>query len=243
VTKNREKINRGAVAAADFLRRRFGTAPAQHFILIWVKQGEDKRSFWLPVGRLDRAESFLDQFCTETAGDVYVGVALSPADYGPGNRCPAEAAAGITGLWADVDVKGEAHKKKNLPETLDEARELARSLGVLPTEEIHSGHGLQAYWEFTTPWIFRDDADRQKAADLVRRFQGLLKEKAKAKGWEIDSTYNLARVLRLPGTWNHKTGDPAPVHILTSGEEPTTRPAPLISLARGRATTWATSSP
>jgi putative DNA primase/helicase len=208
--------------AADFLRRRFGTAPPDQYILVWTKSGNAKRSSWLPVSQLPHAESFLARFCTPSAGDVYAGVALSPKDFGPSNRCEADKVAGIAGLWADLDVKGEAHKQDNLPKTIGQARELARSIGLPPTEEIHTGHGLQAYWEFTTPWIFRDDADRQKAADLVRRFQALLKEKAKAKGWEIDSTHDLARVLRLPGTWNHKTGDPAPVRVLTSGEEPTT---------------------
>jgi hypothetical protein len=148
-----------------------------------------------------------------------VGVALSPADYGPHVRLndkEGRHAAGITGFWVDIDVKGEAHKKDDLPETIDQARELARSIGLPPTEEIDTAHGLQAYWEFTTPWIFQDDADRQKAADLVRRFQALLKEKAKAKGWEIDSTPDLPRVFRLPGTFNCKIGDPVAVRVLTS---------------------------
>ena len=28
---------------------------------------------------------------------------------------------------------------------------------------------------------------------------------AKAQGWSLDATHDLARVLRLPGTYNHKT--------------------------------------
>lgn len=111
-------------------------------------------------------------------------------------------------------MKGEAHKKDDLPDTIDQARELARSLGIEPTEEIHSGHGLQAWWLLRKPWIFRDDDDRKKAADLVRRFQALLRAQANAKGWEIDSTHDLPRILRLPGTWNHKAADPVRVRVL-----------------------------
>jgi hypothetical protein len=211
---SREKAQR---LSADFLRRRFGAAPGNLFCLIWTKKGAIKQSLWLSVSQLPEAEAILRPFSTPDAGDVYVGAALSPRDFGSHNRCEADAAAGITGLWADVDVKGETHKKTNLPSTLDEARALARSLGVLPTEEIHSGHGLQVYWEFATPWIFRGDADRQKAADLARHFQELLHAKAKAQGWQLDRTHDLARVLPLPGTWNHKTADPVPVRVLTSG--------------------------
>jgi replicative DNA helicase len=148
-----------------------------------------------------------------------VGVALSPADYGPHVRLndkEGRHAAGITGFWVDIDVKGEAHKKANLPETIDQARELARSPGVLPTKEIDTGHGIQVYWELAKPWIFQDDADREKAAVLVRRFQELLQKNAKSKGREIDSTHDLARVFRLPGTFNCKTGDPVAVRVLAS---------------------------
>src|SRR5262249_2167871 len=45
----------------------------------------------------------------------------------------------------------------------------------------------------------------------------LLHAKAKAQGGQLDRTHDLARVLRLPGTWNHKTADPVPVRVLTSG--------------------------
>jgi hypothetical protein len=134
----------GTRSAADFLRRRFGPAPGNLFCLIWTKTGAIKKSHWLSVSQLPEAESILRPFSTPDAGDVYVWAGLSPEDFGPNKRCPADAVAGISSLWIDVDVKGEAHKQNNLPESLDQARELVRSLGVLPTEEIHSGHGLQA---------------------------------------------------------------------------------------------------
>jgi hypothetical protein len=200
--------------AVDFLRRRFGEAPGQLYVLIWTKRDESKRSHWLRVDRLNEAESFLAPLCKADAGDVYAGVALSPEDFGRNKRCDANKAAGIAGLWADLDVKGEAHKKGRLPKTLEQAQELARSLGVEPTEEIFSGHGLQAWWLFNEPWIFRDDNERQHAADLVRRFQAMLQAKAEESGWDIDRTHDLARILRLPGTWNHKVGDAVRVRVL-----------------------------
>jgi hypothetical protein len=202
------------VTAAEFLRRRYGEAPGDLHILIWCKKGETKESHWLRVDQLDEAESFLAPFCKADAGDVYAGVSLSPTDFGRNKRCDADKAAGIAGLWADIDVKGAAHKKDNLPGTTEQARELARSLGVEPTEEIFSGHGLQVWWLFREPWIFADSSERQQAADLALRFQKMLRTKAQESGWDIDSTHDLARILRLPGTFNHKVGDPVRVRIL-----------------------------
>jgi hypothetical protein len=204
-----------ASQAAAFLRARFAGTPADLYALVWTKKG--KRSDWLTVGQLAEAENLLSPFCTTGAGDVYAGVGLSLQDFGPTNRCAAEAVAGITGLWCDIDVCGPTHKATNLPATLEDAQELARSLGLPPTLEVFSGYGLQPYWEFTSSWIFRDDADRERAADLARRFQELLRENAKARGWTLDSTHDLARVLRLPGTFNCKGDEPVSVRVLDAG--------------------------
>jgi hypothetical protein len=224
-----------AEIAAGFLRRRFGNAPDNLHILVWAKKGDHKESHWLSVAQLTDAESFLEPFTKTTAGDVYAGVGLSPENFGRHKRCPKEQVAGIAGLWADIDVKGQAHKKDGLPETMEQARELARSLGMEPTEEIHSGHGLQAWWLFPKPWIFHDDDDRKKAADLIRRVQALLRAQANAKEWEIDSTHDLPRILRLPGTWNHKTADPVRVRVLQA-DGPRYRPGELFALVRKVAT-------
>jgi hypothetical protein len=205
----------GSRQAADFLRRRFGAAPDHLHILIWSRRG--KRSSWLPVGDLDKAGASLARLCSPGAGDVYAGVGLSPEDFGPENRCEAEAVAGITGLWADIDTRGPTHKRPNLPPTLDEARDLARSVGIPPTAEVFSGYGVQPYWEFTAPWIFDGDADRRKAADLARAVQALLRDKAKARGWALDSTHDLSRILRLPGTFNCKGEQPVRVQVLDAG--------------------------
>jgi hypothetical protein len=218
-----------AVMAADFLRRRFGSAPANHFVLIWSKKGETKRSHWLPVSQLPEAEALLAPFCAPDAGNAWSGVALSPKDFGPYKRCEAGAVAGIVGLQADIDLRGQAHQQANLPSTIDEARELARSLGVEPTEEIDSGHGLQVWWLFETPWIFRDATDRQKAAKLARDFHNLLQGKAKEKGWTLDNVSDLSRILRLPGTWNHKTDEPVSVRVLHEGG-PRYQPGDFLAL-------------
>jgi hypothetical protein len=193
-------------------------------VLVWTllrktkERDEQKRSHWLPTGDLGRADALLAQLADGSQGDVYAQVTLSPQDFGAYNRCEAGRAAGIVGLWAEIDIKHEAHKATNLPPSEWEARQLAYSLDVAPTEIVHSGHGLQPWWLFKAPWVFRDHQDRLRAAALSERFQAALRRNAEAKGWRLDGTADLARVLRVPGTVNYKCEcEPVPVTLLEQG--------------------------
>jgi putative DNA primase/helicase len=201
----------GTRTARSFFSLLFGLVPPDHFLLVWELAG--KRSMWFPVRGLDEAA----KYAASRKGDIYFGVALSPQDCGPQKRCEAEHTSGIVGLWADIDIKGAAHKKKRLPETLDQARELACSLGITPTVEVDSGHGLQAYWLFHEPWIFENGDDRKLARQLVEHFQAALRHNAARAKWTLDATQDLARVLRVPGTTNCKVKDePVPVRLLSA---------------------------
>jgi primase-like protein len=192
---------------ADFLHLLFGQCPLDLYVLIWQLTG--KKSTWFRVAELSRAA----EFAASRRGDTYAGVALSPEDFGPGNRCEADRAAGIVGLWADIDIKHDAHKTAALPATVEDALWLANSLEIAPTISVGSGHGLQPYWLFDRPWIFAGDDERQQARQLVERFQTALRRNAKRAGWHLDSTQDLARVLRVPGSMNCKR-EPVPVRLI-----------------------------
>ncbi|OPY59149.1 MAG: hypothetical protein A4E55_00366 [Pelotomaculum sp. PtaU1.Bin035] len=124
-----------------------------------------------------------------------------------------ETALACPGMWLDLDIRGAAHKSNKLPPTLDAAIALIKEFPLEPTVLVHSGHGLQAWWLFKELWVFDTPEERKEAQDLVQRFQMTMKSKAEAHGWEIDSTFDLARVLRLPGTFNRKL-KPEPVRVL-----------------------------
>jgi hypothetical protein len=215
-------------AAADYLRRRYRGAPDGLCLQFWTLKG--KRSTFLPVADLGEAESRLAAFCRKQAGDVYLALGLSPAGLGPYNRCEAGHVAGIPGLCADIDIKGPAHKRADLPATVDEALALANSLRVEPTEIVATGNGIQPWWLFNLPWPFEDVGEREEAADLSKCFWSLLQAQAKRRGWSLDSTYDLARLTRMPFTWNHKTDPALPVKILKA-DGPRYDPAELLALA------------
>src|SRR5690606_4012326 len=119
----------------------------------------------------------------------------------------------IPGLWIDVDIASGAHKERALPDTLDEAVDLVRSFQKEPSILVHSGHGLHAYWLFNEPMYIETPEDQAKAETLLSRFQATIRGAAAKRGWKLDNTSDLARVLRVPGTMNYKT-EPRPVEII-----------------------------
>jgi len=95
-------------------------------------------------------------------------------------------------LWADLDAKDFKGGKS-------EALQNLRGFPLLPTIIVDSGNGYHAYWLLKEPEAISNDSD-------VAQIEGCNRGLAKALGADA-SACDLARVLRLPGTWNVK--DPA----------------------------------
>jgi hypothetical protein len=120
---------------------------------------------------------------------------------------------GIVGLWADLDLKSEAHSKSALPATVEDALSILPPI-LPPTFVILTGNGAHAWWLFREPLIFESDQERRDAGNLALRWQSLLRLNASARGWDFDRLADLARVLRIPGTQNCKDPrNPKPVSI------------------------------
>jgi hypothetical protein len=210
----------GAEEAARFLGALLAGVPVDDrelFFYGWTLR--DKTSHWFPVadGVQPAAERLVE---LADHSDVYIGVSLANEPLGARNRVRSELSAGIVGLWADIDIADpDVHKKFNLPPDIDSAMELLGATGVTPSIVIHSGHGLQAWWLFREPLIFESEEDRQEAAALAEGWNTTLRVKAAEHGWTVDSTFDLARVMRIPGTMNRKGNPPVDVvfHIDESG--------------------------
>jgi hypothetical protein len=186
----------------DFLSEVFGYADGDVWTLIWKLKG--KRSFWF---RPTDTEAMLSCVREHGGGDLYYGIGLSPDNLGPKARCPNTRIAALTGIYLDVDILDAAHKATNLPPTEQEAAALLDSMcGLKPTFILHSGHGLQAGWLFHEPWLFDSPDAHELGGELLQRGWWAVAREAKAKGWKLDSVFDLARVLRLPDTTNTKNG-------------------------------------
>lgn len=199
----------------EFLDVLFAEKPDGEHLLIWLLDG--KRSAWFTDTA--PAAAFVQAHCSR---DVYVGVALSPRDHGPHQRLKVEGnerpPSSIVALWSDIDISDAVHKKKNLAPTVEQAMTVL--FPEFPQSVlVHSGGGLQAWWLFKEPWPLETEQEMRKAGALATRWIRAIRARAAAKGWDIDSVGDLARVLRVPGTHNCKIpGQARPVKLLQINE-------------------------
>lgn len=187
---------------AEFFRRLHGEEAFGHLI-VWTRQDKATRAFDLGVeGALAAAAEYSRQRA-ETC-DVYAAVGLQRSPPAGSGRGAEDGVCSIPAVWADVDIAGPAHSSKDLPPTEQDAFALIEAVGLPPSIIVRSGFGLQVYWRYKEPWRLETAADRAAAKSLSTRFQALLRQLARSRGWGLDSTPDLCRVLRVPGTFNRK---------------------------------------
>lgn len=146
--------------------------------------------------------------------DVWYGVNPVHGPARPG-RGTVDQVTGLTALYADLDVK-----PGGLPD-FDTAWDVVSTLsGMLhsrPMATTLSGHGLQPYWPLD------DHPHGSEAQVLLRRFGRLVASVAERYHGQVDTVYDLARVLRVPGSVNHKdAASPQPVLCLSDTGHPLT---------------------
>ena len=182
-------------AAVDFLRLLFPDGLEGLKLALW--RASDKRSFY--VDKVEEVARF------EGAENVYFSPALITCEaaerLGPHRRPRARDGAAIPGVWVDIDVNGGPKAKRGYAPDLAAAAELARSL-TEPTLLVNSGFGLHAWWLFEEPWVFGSEQEREQAARILQGFQAALRRVAEQRGFRLDATHDLARLMRPPGTLN-----------------------------------------
>ena len=189
-------------AIRQFIERVHGPEPAG-WLILWTRQDKATRAFALgEEGALDQAV----EYCATKASacDVYAAVGLQRERPANTSRGAEPGVSALPGFWADIDIAGAAHKADALPPTEQDARCLIDAAGFEPSVIVRSGFGLQPYWLFREPWQIESDEERRRLKSLSTRFQLNLRLRANARGWTMDSTADLCRVLRVPGTFNHK---------------------------------------
>jgi len=135
---------------------------------------------------LDEIMSCINNF--QTNGYFGVCPRVEPA----GEKC---SVSYITVLWADIDYGREGHNKDSKYQTKEEALLVIQQFEIPPSIIVFSGHGFQPYWLLSEPELIDDEEKRT-------RVESILKGIAIAIGG--DSVHDVSRVLRIPGTENHK---------------------------------------
>lgn len=147
------------------------------------------------------------------AENVYFG--LHPMDHAPrpGGRARAEEITGVAFLHGEYDIRGHGHQETKLPETQEEILDFLHALEQPPSIIVTSGNGVHTYWllEDYVP-VTEDNWD--KIRRIMRGHEKYTHRLAAEHGWKFDTVSDLARILRVPGTLNHKNTPPGRVEVI-----------------------------
>jgi hypothetical protein len=137
----------------------------------------------------DPVEAARDAVALGLHEEVYAGVAPRLGEHGT-----KASVTRLRALWADLDITaGYTYTSR-----IEQLTELTYHHSIL----VWTGGGWHAYWLLRDPAEGPDELDRAEYA--MRRI---------AEGLQGDPVHDRSRILRVPGTFNWKSGEPRPVVI------------------------------
>ena len=113
-------------------------------------------------------------------------------------------------FFADIDIQGDAHKEMKLPATMEEVKTFLSDLNLPPTIIVNSGHGVHAIWCLDHPFVIHSEEDRKRIISISTGFGNHIKKSGMDRGWKLDFVQDITRMLRIPGSLNHKDEPPVP---------------------------------
>ena len=206
---------------ADFLAHLHRGGHAGYY---WtVDPNSTKRShWWNGTGRTDPPK----------AHALYFGV--NPTDQIPSTNAKGEPVASKY-LRSRIDLIAALNCLFSEFDAKDYGGDLTRTFAVVealqprPSVVVDSGGGYHCYWLLDEPWILTDATERQRAKDVLYAWVTHTGGDPAAK--------DLARVLRVPGSYNNKYDPPRPVAFVWCELD---RLYARDALTRLAAATWAT---
>lgn len=193
----------------EWLERLYAQSPG-FFGITAFAGGRPRKTQWFATSALDAAEKVIIKYADKA--DLYLSVGTHEEPQA--TRGGESTIISIPGLWADLDIGEVGHKPASLPNPPDE-QDALRIIDGLPDPSMlmHSGGGLQAFWIFDNPWVFETKEQKAEAKKAIQEWANLLEERGKELGFHVDKVADLARILRVPGSINHKEGLKRPVQI------------------------------
>lgn len=172
----------------------------------------ERRTLWFKLSELEKLEQAIKKYSNKT--NVYFGVCLRKRILPNNLRGKDNDISTVTTLYADIDIKSKAHAQTALPSSVKEAADFLNSLPLKATIIVNSGNGLHAYWLLDTPVKIQSAKDQEYISSVFKGWSRLLSLKANELGWKLDNVSDLARVLRVPGSINHKLKNMAICKVL-----------------------------
>lgn len=114
----------------------------------------------------------------------------------------------LKSFWLDIDC-GPTKDYPTQEEGLDALKQFCGTVGLPRPILVNSGRGLHVYW------ALKEEITREEWEPVAKR----LKEVCAAQGFHVDNNcFEVSRILRVPGTFNYKGEEPAPVHVMATGK-------------------------
>ena len=177
----------------------------------------ERKTLWFKPDELFKVSETAKKYGAKT--NTFFGVGLRKKALKTGFRGSEKDVLCVTTLYADIDIKGNAHAQTSLPSSTDEAIDFLHGLKIKPSIIVNSGNGIHGYWLLDKTFIIETEDDRKHISSIFKGFGRYVNSEAKKRGWKIDSVYDLARILRVPGTINHKLGTGAKCEVIESHDE------------------------
>lgn len=206
-------MTRTSVTPRQFLRRLFGNLDRGHLTLFSIDPTTSERfTEWFAHDDLDAmADRAVEVGQTR---DTWFGLAPRIGQLPQGRRGGSLDCIGITCLWVDIDIAGPNHADiAGVLPTLEQARAMVVSFPLQPSITIATGGGYHAYWPL-------DELIEQPDAQvLLDRWAATWSAHAIERKAHVDNVFDVARVLRMPGTLNHKNDELTPTVNIVKFDE------------------------
>jgi P4 family phage/plasmid primase-like protien len=199
-----ESKTKGHMQAEAFINALYGNVE-QGYLSLWTL--EDKQTRWYEINEVENLVN--DAMKLRDSHNVYFGVGVRKENLGPFKRGKNEDVLYLPGVWVEIDLKAGVHAANNLPSEED-VQSILDTFPLGPSIIIHSGGGLHVYYLFQEPARILSVQNMNSAERMLSRFQNVFIRLARAKGFHVDNTSDLSRVLRIAGTFNRKA-EPKPV--------------------------------
>lgn len=190
--------------------------PAEGWFAIVGIKGSGKNADVQQELRATRQEfdELVEQYVDE-GRNVFFGV----AKYASGKNRTKENVKGLKAFWLDVDcgeAKAEVDPSTGRPDGyIDQAtglkalRSFCKTVGLPTPTLVSSGGGIHAYWPL------EEEITRREWEPVAERFKAVCRTQ---NFYVDDKVFEVARILRVPDTYNFKEATPRPVQLLHVGK-------------------------
>lgn len=191
--------------SADFLRHLFDGAGGYIHAFMINRSSGGQHVLWAPAEHPEKLTIAVEPH--RGTSDIWFSVAPRARELPAGRRGGSADCLGIVALWLDIDILGPNHVSEDLPPDRAAALALLGDFPIPPSVLVDTGGGYQAYW------LLHELLPLDDAKELLIRWGATWAEKGRARGWHVDNVFDVARILRLPATWNRKS-EPTPVEVV-----------------------------